>query len=162
MASIFSKIIDGDIPAHFVWQDEVCVAFLVIDPITDGHTVVVPRGEIVEWTQAPPSIFAHLTGVAQIIGQAQQRAWQAQRVGLLVEGYEVPHLHLHVWPTKSPAEFDPHAVTRGQDQQILAENCRGAAGAVAHRRSCRDRSGRRVAADLSGRGVGESSPRAGR
>ena len=122
MASIFSKIIDGDIPAHFVWQDEVCVAFLVIDPITDGHTVVVPRGEIVEWTQAPPSIFAHLTGVAQIIGQAQQRAWQAQRVGLLVEGYEVPHLHLHVWPTQSPAEFDPHAVTRGQDQQILAEN----------------------------------------
>ena len=100
MASIFSKIIDGDIPAHFVWQDEVCVAFLVIDPITDGHTVVVPRGEIVEWTQAPPSIFAHLTGVAQIIGQAQQRAW----------------------PTQSPAEFDPHAVTRGQDQQILAEN----------------------------------------
>ena len=105
-----------------MWQDEVCVAFLVIDPITDGHAVVVPREEIVEWTQAPPQVLTHLTTVAQTIGQAQQRAWGAQRIGLLAEGYEVPHLHLHVWPTQSPADFDPHDVTRGQDQAVLTAN----------------------------------------
>lgn len=125
MATIFTKIIEGDIPGHFVWKDETCVAFLVIDPITDGHTVVVPREEVVEWTVASPELLTHLMGVAQTVGQAQQEEWGAQRIGLLAEGYEVPHLHLHVWPTQSPADFDPHDVVHGQDQQILAENaCR--------------------------------------
>lgn len=122
MASIFTKIINGEIPGHFVWQDDVCVAFLVIDPITDGHTIVVPREEIEEWTAAPAQTLAHLTGVAQTIGQAQMRTWDAQRIGLLAEGYEVPHLHLHVWPTQSPADFDPHDVVKGQSQEILAAN----------------------------------------
>ena len=122
MASIFTQIIDGNIPGHFVWQDETCVAFLVIDPITDGHTIVVPREEIEEWTAADPQALSHLMDVAQKIGQAQQEAWSAKRIGLLAEGYEVAHLHLHVWPTQSPADFDPHDVVHGQDQQILAAN----------------------------------------
>lgn len=122
MATIFTKIIDGDIPGHFVWKDDVCVAFLVIDPITDGHTIVVPREEIEEWTQAPADVLAHLTGVAQTIGKAQQQQWNAKRIGLLAEGYEVEHLHLHVWPTQSPADFEVHNVMHGQDQEILARN----------------------------------------
>lgn len=122
MASIFSQIIAGEIPAHFVWQDEACVAFLVIDPITDGHTVVVPREEVEQWTVASPQLLNHLMSVAQTIGQAQQAEWDAVRVGLLAEGYEVPHLHLHVWPTQSPDDFDPHDVVHGQDQEILARN----------------------------------------
>ena len=69
MASIFTQIIDGNIPGHFVWQDETCVAFLVIDPITDGHIVVVPREEIEEWTAADPQVLSHLMDVAQKIGQ---------------------------------------------------------------------------------------------
>lgn len=124
MASIFTKIINGEIPGHFVWKDDVCVAFLVIDPITDGHTIVVPRQEIEEWTAAPAEVLSHLMQVAQTIGQAQQKAWDAKRIGLLAEGYEVPHLHLHVWPTSSPADFDPHDVVHGQDQQILADNAK--------------------------------------
>lgn len=122
MTTIFTSIIAGDIPAHFVWQDAQCVAFLVIDPITDGHAVVVPREEVVEWTAASPELLAHLAGVAQSIGRAQQAVWHAPRIGLLAEGYEVPHLHLHVWPTQSPADFDPHHVVQGQDQEILARN----------------------------------------
>lgn len=122
MSSIFTKIIAGEIPGHFVWADDVCVAFLVIDPITDGHTIVVPREEVEEWTAADPELLAHVTGVAQTIARAQQRAWSAPRVGLLAEGYEVAHLHLHVWPTRSPSDFDPHDVVRGQDQKVLAAN----------------------------------------
>lgn len=122
MSSIFTKIIDGEIPGHFVWTDDVCVAFLVIDPITDGHTIVVPREPVQEWTAAEPELLVHLTRVAQSIGRAQQEAWSAKRVGLLAEGYEVAHLHLHVWPTQSPADFDPHDVVRGQDHEVLAAN----------------------------------------
>lgn len=122
MASIFTKIIDGDIPGHFVWQDETCVAFLVIDPITDGHTIVVPRAEIDQWIDADQTLLDHLMQVAATIGRAQRTAFASARVGLLAEGFEVPHLHLHVWPANSMGDFEVHNVTRGQDQQILAAN----------------------------------------
>lgn len=122
MTTLFTRIIDGEIPAHFVWQDEACVAFLVIDPMTDGHTIVVPRQEVDSWLDADPDLVTHLSRVAQQIGQAQQAAWSSVRVGLLIEGFLVPHLHLHVWPANSVEDFDPHDVTHGQDQQILAAN----------------------------------------
>ncbi|WP_116113761.1 HIT family protein [Austwickia chelonae] len=106
MASIFSRIIAGDIPGRFVWQDPQCVAFLTIAPLTPGHTLVVPREEIAQWTDASPELFTHLSQVAQIIAQAQQQEWKSPRIGLLVQGFEVPHLHLHVWPASSAADFD--------------------------------------------------------
>lgn len=122
MTTLFTRIIDGEIPAHFVWQDESCVAFLVIDPMTDGHAIVVPRQEVDSWLDADEELITHLTLVARTIGKAQQSAWASARVGLLIEGFLVPHLHLHVWPANSVDDFDPHDVTHGQDQQILAAN----------------------------------------
>lgn len=122
MSTLFTKIIDGEIPGHFVWSDEQCVAFLVIDPLTDGHTIVVPRQEIDHWLDASGDLNAHLFSVAQRIGKAQQAAWGCKRVGLLVQGYEVPHLHVHVWPTNEVADFDLRNVTHGEDQQVLAAN----------------------------------------
>lgn len=106
MTSIFSRIIAGEIPARFIWQDEHCVAFLTVAPLTSGHTLVVPREEITQWTEAPGEVLAHLMNVARTIGQAQQAHWKTPRVGLLAQGFEVPHLHLHVWPTASPEDFD--------------------------------------------------------
>lgn len=122
MATLFSMIIDGDIPAHFVWQDDVCVAFLVIDPLTDGHAVVVPRQEVDQWTDAGEGVLTHVMTVAQQIGKAQKQEWDVPRIGLLVAGYEVPHMHVHVFPTESMASFDLGSVTHGQDQQVLAQN----------------------------------------
>lgn len=98
MTTLFTKIIDGEIPGRFVWADDVAVGLTTIAPITDGHTLVVPRDEIVEITQAPDDVLAHLSRVAKVVGQAQQAAWGSPRVALLVAGFEVPHLHLHVLP----------------------------------------------------------------
>lgn len=109
MATLFTKIIDGEIPGRFVWSDETCVAFLTIEPLTDGHAMVVPRAEIEQWTDADEQTWAHLQRVAGIIGRAQQAEWEAPRIGMLLEGFLVPHLHVHVWPTFSPEDFDPHA-----------------------------------------------------
>lgn len=122
MATLFSKIIDGEIPGHFVWRDDVCVAFLVIDPLTDGHTIVVPRQEFDQWTDADPQVMDHLIAVARTIGTAQKAAFGSERAGLMVAGFEVPHLHVHVWPTNSMADFDLSKVVHGQDQQVLAAN----------------------------------------
>ncbi|MCQ9366637.1 HIT family protein [Brevibacterium sp. 50QC2O2] len=111
MPSIFSKIISGEIPGTFVYQDDLCVAFLDIQPLTAGHTMVVPRQEIDHWLDLPTELNAHLFTVAQLIGQAQQAAFGCQRVGVMVQGYEVPHVHIHVWPTNSLKDF--HVLERG-------------------------------------------------
>ena len=99
MPTIFSRIIDGEIPGTFVWRDDVCVAFLSINPLAHGHTLVVPIAEIDHWVDADPDLHAHLMAVAHRIGRAQQAAFDCERIGLIVAGYEVPHLHVHVIPT---------------------------------------------------------------
>ncbi len=105
MATLFTKIIDGDIPGRFVWADDVVVAFGTIAPITDGHVLVVPRAEILQLTEAPDDTLSHLMLVARTIGQAQQHAWSAPRAALLVAGFEVPHLHVHVLPAWDEASL---------------------------------------------------------
>ncbi|MEV6432678.1 HIT family protein [Nocardia sp. NPDC051463] len=106
MASVFSAIIDGQLPGRFVWEDEEFVGFLTIAPITPGHTLVVPRKEIDQWQDVDAEIFARLNGVAQKIGQAVRQAWDAPRAGLLIAGLEVPHLHVHVFPAFTMGNFD--------------------------------------------------------
>jgi len=98
MATLFTQIITGAIPGRFVWADDVVVAFTTIAPITDGHTLVVPRAEIAQLTEASDEVLEHLVRVAKRIGIAQQAAWSAPRTALLVAGFEVPHLHVHVLP----------------------------------------------------------------
>ncbi|GIG25941.1 HIT family protein [Cellulomonas denverensis] len=98
MSTLFTRIIDGEIPGRFVWADDRCVAFATIAPITDGHVLVVPRQEVARFTDADDDLLAHLMRVAKIVGTAQQQAFDAPRAALLVAGFEVPHLHLHVLP----------------------------------------------------------------
>jgi diadenosine tetraphosphate (Ap4A) HIT family hydrolase len=119
MPTLFTRIIDGEVPGRFVWQDDDVVAFLTIAPITPGHTLVVPRREIEHWLEADPETLATVMAVAQKIGQAQQEAFGARRVGVLLEGYEVPHLHVHVWPTQSPADFDVKRVDPAPDPAAM-------------------------------------------
>jgi diadenosine tetraphosphate (Ap4A) HIT family hydrolase len=106
MPSPFSLIIAGELPARFVWQDDEVVAFLTIAPIRPGHTLVVPRAEVDHWQNIDPDLFARCTSVAQKIGQAQQRAFAAPRVGMIIAGLEVPHVHLHVIPLWQMADLD--------------------------------------------------------
>ncbi len=98
---MFSRIIAGELPGTFVWRDERCVAFLSINPLAHGHTLVVPIEEIDHWVDAPADLIAHLFEVSRRIGVAQQEAFECERVGLIIAGYEVPHAHVHVIPTTS-------------------------------------------------------------
>lgn len=106
MATIFTKIINGDIPGTFVYEDDVCVAFLDVSPMTEGHTMVVPREEISHWIDADQALLDHLMAVGRKVGRAQQEAFGCERIGVMIQGYEVPHLHIHVWPTNAIADFD--------------------------------------------------------
>ncbi|WP_446224167.1 HIT family protein [Nocardia sp. IBHARD005] len=106
MASVFSAIIAGQIPGRFVWEDDEFVAFLTIAPVTQGHTLVVPRAEIDQWQDVDPAVITRMMGLAQKIGQAVRAAFDAPRAGLLIAGLEVPHLHTHVFPAYTMGDFD--------------------------------------------------------
>lgn len=106
MATIFSRIIAGDIPGTFVHRDEHCVVFMSINPLARGHALVVPVAEVDHWVDLDPALAAHLFAVAHRVGRAQQAAFECERVGLIIAGYEVPHTHLHVVPTSSMRQLD--------------------------------------------------------
>lgn len=122
MASIFTMIINGDIPGHFVWRDEDAVAFLSINPLNVGHTLVVPREEVDHWLDLPNSSASHLMEVAHHVGAAQQLAFSAKRIGLMIAGFEVPHTHLHVLPISSMAHLDFANAAVEVDHAELATN----------------------------------------
>lgn len=127
--TVFSRIIAGEIPGRFVWRDEVCAAFLDAAPLRPGHTLVVPVEPVDRWTDAPAETLAHVMQVAQAIGAAQVEAFGSARAGLMVAGYEVPHMHVHVWPSNSMRDFDTDQVDRHPDPADLdaaAEKIRAA------------------------------------
>ncbi|MGW4769302.1 HIT family protein [Nocardia sp. CA-119907] len=121
MPSVFSAIIAGQLPGRFVWEDDEFVAFLTIAPVTQGHTLVVPRKEIDQWQDIDPDTFARLNGVAQKIGQAVREAWDAPRAGLLIAGLEVPHLHVHVFPAFTMGNFDISGAQHNPTPESLDE-----------------------------------------
>lgn len=122
MSSLFTKIIEGEIPGRFVWKDDEVVAFLTIAPITDGHLMVVPRREVAHWVDLEPELLGKVMNVAQKIAKVQESAFNAERIGVLMEGYEIPHVHVHIWPTRSAADFDVHNVDRNPDPARLDGN----------------------------------------
>jgi histidine triad (HIT) family protein len=105
MPTVFSLIIAGRIPGTFVWRDERCVAFMSINPMAHGHTLVVPIEELDHWVDGEPELVAHLFEVTRIIGVAQRAAFGCERVGVILAGYEVPHTHVHVIPTNDMREL---------------------------------------------------------
>lgn len=106
MSTLFTKIINGEIPGRFVWKDPEVVAFLTVAPLAAGHTLVVPVKEVDRWTDAGPETVANVMEVARRIGAVQVEAFEAPRAGLIVAGYEINHMHVHVWPSHSMADFD--------------------------------------------------------
>lgn len=106
MTTIFTRIIDGEIPGTFVYRDEKCVAFLSINPLADGHVLVVPIEEVDHWVDLSPSLSAHLFDVSHRISQALAEAFPCERVGLIIAGYEVNHCHIHLIPTQSMSQLN--------------------------------------------------------
>ncbi len=119
MKGVFARIIAGELPGAFVWRDERCVAFMSINPIATGHTLVVPVEEIDHWLDADADLVARLFDVTRIIGLAQREAFDCQRIGVIVAGYEVPHTHIHVIPTNSMADVAFANAAEWVDRQEL-------------------------------------------
>lgn len=136
MATLFTRIIEGELPGRFVWRDDRCVAFLSIAPIRPGHTLVVPIAEVDHWLDLEPATAAHLMTVAQTVGKAQMAAFTPSRIGMIIAGLEVPHCHIHVVPIDSESDLrfdraDPSTPAAALDD--AAERIRVALGEASSR-----------------------------
>jgi diadenosine tetraphosphate (Ap4A) HIT family hydrolase len=119
MATVFTKIINRELPGRFVYEDDEVVGFLTIEPMTQGHTLVVPRAEIDQWQDVDGAVFGRVMTVAQLIGKAVCRAFDTERAGLIIAGLEIPHLHVHVFPTRSLGDFGFANVDRNPSPESL-------------------------------------------
>jgi len=128
MASVFTQIIDGNLPGHFVWKDSLCVAFMTIGPVKDGHLLVVPREEVDHWDDMPADTALHLMAVSQKITKGLKVAFPSERVGMIIAGFEVPHTHIHLIPVDCMEDFDFTKVFSPSAEALAAnaEKVRGA------------------------------------
>lgn len=106
MASIFSKIINGEIPSYKVAEDENYYAFLDIFPMAKGHTLVVPKMEVDYLFDLSPEVLAGMTLFAQKVAKGVKAAMPCSRVGVAVLGLEVPHAHIHLVPINKESDLD--------------------------------------------------------
>jgi histidine triad (HIT) family protein len=104
--TLFTRIIQGDLPGRFLWRDDRVVAFLTVAPLAPGHALVVPVEEIEHWIYLPEDLHARLWHVAQAIGRALDDVFHPVKVGVLVIGEEVPHAHVHLVPFRTLREMD--------------------------------------------------------
>ena len=129
MSTVFSKIIAGDIPGRIVYQDDTVAAFLTIEPVAYGHTLVVPVEEIDKWTDIPADLWAHMNEVAQNIGRVIVEKFDAERAGYLIAGFGVPHAHIHVFPANDMSGYTlstamRHDETDAEKMDAAAETIR--------------------------------------
>jgi histidine triad (HIT) family protein len=106
MASIFSKIVAGEIPAHKIAENEEFLAFLDAFPCHEGHTLVIPKKEVDYLFDLDEGTYARLFSFAKSLEPAIRKAVPCLRVGLAVVGLEVPHVHIHLIPMNSMADMD--------------------------------------------------------
>lgn len=121
MSSVFTKIIAGDLPGHFVYRDELCCAFLSINPIRPGHVLVVPRDEVSHWVDLAEDLAAHLMKVAHRIARVQMESFKPQRIGMIIAGFEVPHTHLHLVPITDESQLSFAHAARSVNHDELAK-----------------------------------------
>lgn len=126
MASVFSKIIEGEIPGHFVWKDSQAVAIMTIQPIREGHVLVIPREEVDHWDNLDTNLLTHLTQVSQTIAKGLKKAYPSRRVGMMIAGLEVPHTHIHLVPMDSMGDlsFDRASDASGEALKTAADRIR--------------------------------------
>ena len=106
MASIFTRIINGEIPCYKVAEDERFFAFLDINPLSKGHTLVVPKQETDYLFDLQPELLGEMMQFAQKVARALKQSIACKRIGVIVMGLEVPHAHIHLIPMNSEADMN--------------------------------------------------------
>lgn len=133
MPTIFTRIIQGELPGRFVWRDDRVVAFLPIALLARGHTLVVPVEEVDHWIDLDPDLNAAMWEVARCVGRALDEIFRPSKVGVLVVGEEVPHVHVHLVPFHELSQMnfanqdtDPDPAMLDEDAERIRATLRAA------------------------------------
>ncbi len=124
MASVFTKIVNGELPAYKIAENDKFLAFLDINPLAEGHTLVIPKKEIDYLFDIEDDMLAEMTIFAKKIAKALDKAIECKRVGVLVVGTEVPHAHIHLIPFKNEPQVcitAPKMKLSDKEMQEIAE-----------------------------------------
>jgi len=130
MASIFSKIISGEIPCHKVAESEVYFAFLDIRPLREGHTLVVPKKEVDRLFDLDDHTYAGLFSFTKRVAAGIKKAYPCDRVGMAVIGLEVPHAHIHLVPIDKMSDMDFTNPKVALSQEALAKCAKKISGQI--------------------------------
>ncbi|MDR2963741.1 MAG: HIT family protein [Bacteroidales bacterium] len=122
--TIFSKIVRGEIPAHKIAETDEFFAFLDVNPLTEGHTLVIPKQEIDYVFDISDEVLARMMIFAKQVAQAQKQATHCARVGVAVIGLEVPHAHIHLVPMNSMNDMNFSNEKLQFSQEELAETAK--------------------------------------
>jgi histidine triad (HIT) family protein len=106
MPSIFTRIVNGEIPAWKVAENEHCLAFLDINPLAEGHTLVIPKREVDNLWDLDPELYGELMRFAREVACAMGKVSSATKIGMAVIGLEVPHAHIHLVPINGVHDID--------------------------------------------------------
>jgi diadenosine tetraphosphate (Ap4A) HIT family hydrolase len=130
MPTLFTRILNGDIPGTFVYRDDRCAAFLSINPLAEGHVLVVPVEEVDHWVELSPTLAGHLFQVSHRLGNALQTAFPCERVGMIIAGYEVNHCHIHLIPTQDIGQFNFANAQASVEREVLEQHALRIVGAL--------------------------------
>lgn len=120
MTSIFTHIINRTLPGHIVYEDEQCYVIMTIQPFTTGHVLVIPRAEIDHWDDLPDELAIHMLQVSRKMAKILKQVFGSARAGVLVAGVDLPHVHIHVFPANTAADFDMGAPKPVATDEALA------------------------------------------
>jgi histidine triad (HIT) family protein len=124
MPTVFTRIMSRELPGRIIYEDDICAAFLTIEPLSPGHTLVVPRREVDNWIDLDDTTLNHLMLVSQEIGKAIDRVYNPAKIGMMIAGLEVPHVHVHVTPLNDVHDLDFARANRNPDPVDLDEAAR--------------------------------------
>jgi histidine triad (HIT) family protein len=119
MPSVFTRILNHELPGRFVYEDADCAAFLTIAPVTPGHTLVVTRREVDSWLDLTPAELNALWAACATVGRAIDQVYRPGKVAAMLAGLEVPHVHVHLVPINSESELDLTRADSGVDPATL-------------------------------------------
>lgn len=120
MPTLFTKIINGEIPCHKLYEDDRCFSFLDIRPINPGHALVIPKQEVDYLFDVDDALLQHMMVVAKKVGLAIDRAVPCERVGVIVAGLEVPHAHIHLVPITGLGDINFANARPAGDDELTA------------------------------------------
>jgi len=129
---IFCQIIEGIEPAHKIWESDDFLAFLSLHPCNPGHTCLIPKTHVDYVFDLDEPLYSGIFQLAKQLSEPLKKATEAKRIGIAIEGFSVPHVHLHLVPLYNVADLDPHRHIKQNSEEVaeMAENIRKEIGVV--------------------------------